>query len=67
MYLQGFLLSPPVSRDELLPVMRNLPQRLRSLAATADAGRTPEAARAADAARAKNNVTPLASAGARGS
>jgi len=31
MYLQGFLFSHPVSRDELLPVMRAMPQRLRAL------------------------------------
>ncbi|MGH8142201.1 MAG: putative bifunctional diguanylate cyclase/phosphodiesterase [Steroidobacteraceae bacterium] len=53
MYLQGFLLSPPVSRDELLPVMRNLPARLRLLASTADAGRL------------KANVTALPSASSR--
>ncbi|MGH8207306.1 MAG: EAL domain-containing protein, partial [Steroidobacteraceae bacterium] len=53
MYLQGFLFSPPVSRDELLPVMRNLPARLRSLASTADAGRL------------KANVTALPSASSR--
>jgi diguanylate cyclase (GGDEF)-like protein len=32
MYMQGFLFSPPISRDELLPVMKALPQRLRVMA-----------------------------------
>ncbi len=39
MYLQGFLFSPPVSRDEVLPVMRTLPQRLRALALSAEGTR----------------------------
>jgi EAL domain-containing protein (putative c-di-GMP-specific phosphodiesterase class I) len=39
MYLQGFLFSPPVSRDELLPVMKALPQRLRAMALGVDASR----------------------------
>jgi len=55
MYLQGFLFSPPVSRDELLPVMRALPQRLRSLSL----------ALPAEAGRSKSNVASLASASAR--
>jgi diguanylate cyclase (GGDEF)-like protein len=59
MYLQGFLFSAPVSSDELLPVMRELPQRLRALVLP------PE--RPADTARTKNNITPLASVGARAS
>jgi diguanylate cyclase (GGDEF)-like protein len=67
MYLQGFLFSPPVSRDELLPVMRNLPQRLRALALPPEPGRAAEAARPADPARPRSNVMPLASAGSRGS
>ena len=54
MYLQGFLFSPPVSRDELLPVMRALPQRLRSLSL----------ALPADSGRPRSNVASLASAGA---
>ncbi|HEX4050246.1 MAG TPA: EAL domain-containing protein [Steroidobacteraceae bacterium] len=39
MYLQGFLFSPPVSRDELLPVMRTLPQQLRAMSALAENAR----------------------------
>jgi diguanylate cyclase (GGDEF)-like protein len=39
MYLQGFLLCPPVCCDELLPVMRQLPQRLRALAQGVEAAR----------------------------
>lgn len=39
MYLQGFLFSPPVSREQLLPVMRTLPQRLRSMAYAAESSR----------------------------
>ena len=31
MYLQGYLLSPPVTRDELLPVMANLSRRMEEL------------------------------------
>lgn len=63
MYLQGFLLSPPVSRDELLPVMDALPQRLRTMIPTPEAGR--EASRA-ETAR-KGSVTALPSAGSRAS
>ena len=39
MYLQGFLFSPPVSRDELLPVMQALPARLRALTVPAENAR----------------------------
>ncbi len=49
MYLQGFLIAPPVSRDELLPVMSSLPQRLRAMALGAEGPR-------------KSTVTSLASA-----
>jgi hypothetical protein len=31
MYLQGYLLSHPVTRDELLPVMANLSRRMEEL------------------------------------
>ena len=31
MYLQGYLLSPPVTRDELLPVMAGLTRRVEDL------------------------------------
>ena len=36
MNLQGFLFSPPVTCEELLPVMRGLPQRLRALSLGTD-------------------------------
>jgi hypothetical protein len=39
MYLQGFLFSPPGSRDELLPVMRGLPQRLRAMSLSVEQAR----------------------------
>ncbi|HTT06516.1 MAG TPA: EAL domain-containing protein [Steroidobacteraceae bacterium] len=39
MYLQGFLFSPPVSRDELMPVMRALPQRLRTMSLSVEHAR----------------------------
>lgn len=39
MYMQGFLFSPPISRDELLPVMKALPQRLRAMALGVEASR----------------------------
>jgi EAL domain-containing protein (putative c-di-GMP-specific phosphodiesterase class I) len=39
MYLQGFLFSPPVLADELLPVIRGLPQRLRAMTLSAEPAR----------------------------
>jgi diguanylate cyclase (GGDEF)-like protein len=38
MYLQGYLLSHPVTRDELLPVMANLSRRMEELLLTSKPG-----------------------------
>ena len=38
MYLQGYLLSHPVTRDELLPVMANLSRRMEELVLTSKPG-----------------------------
>ena len=41
MFLQGFLLCPPVSRDELMPAMANLAQRAQELLITSQPVRGP--------------------------